>query len=153
MVDILGYRKEEGRARGRISQNIQTAIRLSVSWGIRCSFCRRIARPRYRGVPHPCPSCPPSQGTCTEDPLGRSSEGPGNWGSQKGGRNWGRWCSSDAPHSPHLRDCRDIAAGPGRGTLQPSQRRSAVVRGRGGAGSGTLSMPPHRPCAGGHTCH
>lgn len=104
------------------------------------------------GVPHPCPSCPPSQGTCTEGPHGRSSEDPGNWGSQRGGRSWGRWCSSGARHSSHLQACMDRAAGPGHGALQPSQRRRAAVRGRGGAGSGTLSTPPRRPCAGGHIC-
>lgn len=152
-MNSLGYRKEEGREGGRVSQNLQgkTVSGLPVSWGVRHSF-RRIARPRQRGVPHPCPSCPPSQGTCTEGPHGRSSEDPGNWGPQKGGRSWGRWCSSGARHSSHLQACMDTSAGPGHGALPPSQRRRAAVRGRGGAGSGTLSMPPRRPCAGGHIC-
>lgn len=146
---------QEGRKGRRVS--FTKYLRRNSHWaqrpvGSQIQPLQGTVTPRNRGMPHPCPSCPPSQGTCTEGPHGRSSADPGSWGPQKGGRNWGRWCCAAAPHSPHLRVRRDTAAHPERGTLLPSQRRNAAGLGRGGAGSGSLSMPPRRPCAGGHTC-
>lgn len=91
--------------------------------------------------------------TCTVGRRGRGAAAPGSWGPLTAARSWGRWCFFGAAHSPDRWARTGTAASLVRGPPTPSRRRSGAARGRCGAGSGTPSMPPHRPSAAGHTCH